>query len=51
MSFHDVAVLSTGEKANHPRYYRKSEVKLGQLQRKMHKKQKEAITETNLAKT
>ena len=40
MSFHDVAVLSTGEKANHPRYYRKSEVKLGQLQRKMHKKQK-----------
>ena len=40
MSFHDLAVFSTGEKANHPKYYRKSEKRLSKFQRNMHLKQK-----------
>lgn len=35
MSFHNLAVLSTGEKTNHPKWYRRSEELLGRRQRKM----------------
>ena len=40
MSFHDLAVMSNGEKANHPKYYRKSEEKLAKLGRQLSRKNK-----------